>query len=308
MTKRVFWYGLLGMLAVCGAIGFSLAVAIVVGAACPVEDPEYFIVGDNFEWGENFDPLTDSGGSVDWSIVAGSGSSAAISTTAPYAGTRCGVLYKFSTVSPVAWFSQEAVSNDAVIEMRVKKSDGSDFLLYHGDASARIAVRFETDEEVRYRDNGSWVNTGETVSVDTWHFLEVKDVDWVQQTYDIYLDSVLIADDAEMWLIGCDDKIYLSNIGGSVSMVYFDNVYAWWWVGLELPVWMVGVWLTLVGLSVYTKSLVASIVAIFVGVGLATWLALGASGTLTIVYLVYAGIACVTGMLILNIFRRVQNV
>lgn len=179
---------------------------------------------DDFEWGSDTDPLTDDGGGIDWSVTALGTSLAEIETTGPYAGTRCARLYRDGTNPVTAYFTQSGITASQVISWRVKKDDTADHLMYHGDGSSVITVRIQTNEQIRYRDPSTWVDTGATVVAGDWYKLEVRNADWVAKTYDIYLDNILIQSAADMHTAAwAPNIIQLYNWAGT-SNVYLDNV------------------------------------------------------------------------------------
>jgi len=179
---------------------------------------------DDFEWGADTDPLTDDGGGIDWSVTALGTSVAEISTTSPFAGTRCARLYRDGSNNVTANFPQSGITSSQVISWRVKKDDTADHLMYHGDGSSYIGVRIQTNELITYRDSTSWLSTGATVVAGDWYKLEVRNANWVAKTFDIYLDNVLIKSAADMNpAASFANIIRFDNIAGTAN-VYLDNV------------------------------------------------------------------------------------
>jgi len=67
----------------------------------------------------------------------------------------------------------------------------------HGNGSYRISVFIGADEHIYYYD-GSNHDTGETVSINTWYTLSIRNPNWTAHTYDIYLGNDLIWNGATM--------------------------------------------------------------------------------------------------------------
>lgn len=178
---------------------------------------------DDFEWGSDGDSLATSGGDITWSVTADGTSRAEIDTAQAYAGTRSARLYRDGTNSPPAAFSQTALTPNEVLCIPAMKDDTSRYVVYHGNGTYRITVvAFET--EVLYYYDGAYKDTGETVSVDTWFLLEIRNVDWNSGTYDIYLDGSLAQSGATMEVTSANANIIrIINTTGT-SECWIDDV------------------------------------------------------------------------------------
>lgn len=170
---------------------------------------------EDFEWGSDTDPLTDSGGDITWVGTPGGSSKAEIDDSLPHSGTRCARLYRDGTNNVDVKFSHNPLTNDEIWSMWLKKDDGSRLLMYHGNGSKLINFELSADEGVKYYDGISVKDTGKDVVVGTWHLLEIRNVNWTAGTYDIYLDKKLAKSGAgmrtETWNNG--EMRYFSGIG-----------------------------------------------------------------------------------------------
>jgi len=180
---------------------------------------------ETFEWGSDTDPLSDSGGSVTWTITAAGTSKAEIDDAVgvPYQGTRCARLYRDGTNRSTAYFSKSPLTSTQSIEFWIRKDDTSYFILGHGDGSYTIQMGIRTDEKVFYND-GSEKTTGSTVSINTKYLLSIRNVNWVAHTYDIYLNGSIEKSGAVMLFQPWNNGImaFLNNAG--TSEVWIDNI------------------------------------------------------------------------------------
>lgn len=179
---------------------------------------------DDFEWGADTDSLATSGGDITWSVTVAGTSVADIDTAQKYAGTRSGRLYRDGTNNVNAYFAQDAVSGAEGISFRFRKDDTSQFYFQHGNGTKLIWFAVMDDEDLEYVDDPTFYDTGTDVSISTWHQIDVRNVDWVAGTYDIYVDAVLAQSGAVMSTSSSyEDYIYLWNVTGT-SEVWIDNI------------------------------------------------------------------------------------
>lgn len=182
---------------------------------------------DDFEWGSDGDPLSDDGGGIDWTIsfTPAQGSSLAeIDDEVKYAGTRSARLYRDGTNRVITTFPQSAMSSSQVLSFRVRKDDTSVLLLYHGDGTHMVGVQIDASENVLYYDNAGWQDSGVDAAKDTWHLLEVRNVDWVEESFDVYLNGILIASATSLFdNAGASNQIRFDNYAGT-SEIWLDNV------------------------------------------------------------------------------------
>lgn len=181
---------------------------------------------DDFEWGSDTDPLSDDGGGIDWTISVAGTSVVEIEDAGgvPYAGTRCARLYRDGTNSPRAYFLQTALTSSQVLEFRVRKSETAKLYIVHGNGTYYLLVSLYANEAIYYYDGSTWYDTGATVSVDTWHLISIRNVNWIAATFDIYLDGNLIKTGATMRTTATySGQVSFQNVAGT-SNIYLDNV------------------------------------------------------------------------------------
>jgi len=177
---------------------------------------------EDFEWGSDADALSDNGGDVTWAITVAGTSKAEIDTSQFYTGTRSGRLYRDGTNSPLADLTKEAVNNHDISFMVRTDGNGS-FYMSHGDGINRIFVGFDSDENVKYYDT-DYRDTGYDVTIGTWHLIELKDVDFTNGTYDIWLDSSEIASDVSMQTTALTTDIIRFAIYSGTAEVWVDDI------------------------------------------------------------------------------------
>lgn len=186
----------------------------------------YSKVFDNFEWGSDEAPLSDDGGAIDWSIVAAGTSKVEIDTAQHYTGTRSARFYSDGTNPSRAYFTQPAISSTQVISFALRKDDATYFVLWHGNGTKYIRVNIADNEDIQYYD-GSNHSTGSSVSIDTWHVISIRNVNWAAGTYDIYLDGILIQSDAAMATSPAYANVVHFYNGTAVSTCWLDEVAVW---------------------------------------------------------------------------------
>ena len=157
-------------------------------------------------------------------------------TKAKISGTIAGAdfldLYEFEFYSvqapslPAAWFTQSPLTSSQSISFRFRKDADSVLRIDHGDGTTEALVRIYNDEKIYYYDT-EYRDTGTTVSIDQWYILELKNFDWDADTYDIYLDGVLVEADTSMRTNAAGDNVVVFYNSGAASSVWLDNVGVW---------------------------------------------------------------------------------
>jgi len=179
---------------------------------------------DDFEWGNDGDPLSDSGGAVTWSIQAAGSSKAEIDTAYDYgAGTRSGLLYHDGSNNPRADFSYTAMGSSETLSIRVRKDTDSRWAFYHGNGAKAINVYIDNLERIHYYD-GSHNYPGETVTVGSWNLIEITDVNWAAGTYSIYLNGWCICEADMRTTTSWGNIMRFVNQAGTVASCWMDNI------------------------------------------------------------------------------------
>ena len=188
----------------------------------------YTKVFDDFEWGSDTDPLSDSGGAITWTIGGVGGTSKVeIDTGQHHSGTRSVRVYRDGTNNPYARFSQSPVANSQVISIWINKEDTARCLIYHGNGEKCINPGYYEDELIKWYDGVDTISTGFSIPKDTWALLQIMNVDWDAGTFDIYVNGVLIQADATMRTTsGWDSIVHYYTATGAASF-YLDDVGVW---------------------------------------------------------------------------------
>ena len=76
------------------------------------------------------------------------------------------------------------------------KDDNSYFYFAHGDGSTAIYVRITNSEVIQYCD--IFYHPVGSILTGRWYLLEFRNIDWVADTYDIYLNGISIKSGARM--------------------------------------------------------------------------------------------------------------
>lgn len=256
-SKKIVGPGGIGDLLLVGVV---VAVMALVMLSTPVYGECEWVQTDDFEWGIDSDPLSDSGGGISWTTETQGCSKAEIETANYYEGLRCARLYRDGLNRPIANFAQSAVGSFEHISFWVRKDFTADFLLYHGNGAHVVAVRIDASQNLMYHDVSGWQDTGVNVAAFRWYLLQIRNVDWLGETFDVYLNEVFITSASSFWdAVGANNQVQFQIYAGTAE-VWLDNVaisdvsggdadFAWWMVAIILVVlsvaWLTQSWLLL---------------------------------------------------------------
>jgi hypothetical protein len=173
---------------------------------------------EDFEWGNSGDSLSPSGGDVTWSVTTQGGTSVAeIDMEHKYTGTRSGRVHMDGTNAVWAQYSQAPLS---YIGWHLRLDGETLSRFDHGDATHTIWMRVKANGSIEYYD-GSVHPTGKTITLNAWHYMEIRNIDWTAATYDIYADNVLVKSGTPMWA---------NALGNGVARWYSDSGAGNFWV------------------------------------------------------------------------------
>ena len=152
---------------------------------------------DTFEWGSDGAHLHVSGGNIVWT----SNDYARISTDHPAFGTRCAKLLGHASTPGSASFALTPGTNYAMrISVYKENNEAYCYPFLHGNGTDAIAVRVDSAENILYRRaDGTWVDTTANIVYDAWNVLEVRNINWVAGTYDLYLGNNIIGTSLAMY-------------------------------------------------------------------------------------------------------------
>lgn len=179
---------------------------------------------EGFEWGSPSDPISNSGGNIDWSVSAAGSSHAQIATAHYYEGYQSARLYRDGTNTVRATFDHDAMTEDEAFSVWLYLDNaGSRPAIIHGDGTKRIVLRYNAStDELEYYDGGSYIGLDVYITRLQWTNLLIDDVDWSAGTFDVYQDDDLVQDDIPMYLNGSTaNAIRFQNDAGT-SLFYID--------------------------------------------------------------------------------------
>lgn len=142
---------------------------------------------EGFEWGADGDHIHDSGGSITWTCSA---TPPVISTDQAHGGTRSA---KFSGGAAQYMQCNQAAGPGYDISLWYYKVTGSGIArpIQHGNGTnrVRITVSGVNGRVGQYTDGGpAYYNLH---SLDAWHKMSVKNINWAAATFDLYIDEIL---------------------------------------------------------------------------------------------------------------------
>jgi hypothetical protein len=154
-----------------------------------------FILFDDFEWGNDEDDLTTSGGSLTWSSFAGI---AKIDTAEHYGGSRAARVT--GAAAQPRYSTPLAASSEISIMMRFKKETAVTYgpLLSQGNGTRRFEVYFDASENLKYYGSTA-IDSGVDCVADSWQQLEVNNINHTAGTFSIYLNGNLSANATSMY-------------------------------------------------------------------------------------------------------------
>lgn len=158
---------------------------------------------DDFEWGSDGDPISNSGGGIVWSRSVPTGCHVEIDTAQAYSGTRSLGFYDYEPAHyPTATFSRMAISRSYSIGFRLRISaTGVEFNFAHGNGTKFIHCYKTTNGTnyfaYSYTDSEGALKYSTVSSIvfanDKWHLLEIKNIDFEGKEYDVYFEGVFKA-------------------------------------------------------------------------------------------------------------------
>lgn len=182
-------------------------------------------ITEDFEWGVDGDPITDSGGTLTWSRSVPGTCLAEIDTAQAYAGTRSLGLCGDGTNFPKATVAIATASYAYSIRFRARyEAGGGYWRFWHGGSVYCIFLCAEpTAGKLRYYGHdGASHNLDVTCSVNTWYLVEMKNLDFTGGYFDLWFGGVFIAR-LEMWPnAGSSNKIELEG-HNTASWSWFDE-------------------------------------------------------------------------------------
>lgn len=189
-----------------------------------------FIVFDDFERGNDGDAV---GGN--WLGVT----RAAIDTGQFFSGTRSCEFPRPAAGDSTAYYPYTAASNEYSIRFRMRiGANGVNDQKYfgnHGDGSTRLVTAvLNTTEDIQYYTTG-WNSTSNTMSIDTWHLIELNNFDFTANTADIIFNGSTIANNAGHQTSASDQNAitFLNTSNVTASSFWIDDFIVRNWRTIE---------------------------------------------------------------------------
>jgi hypothetical protein len=179
---------------------------------------------EDFEWGKSGDSFGTDGGDVNWTVTKGGSSKAVIWMSAKHSGTRGGLLYCDGTNTVTARYNQYPAPTDR--GFYVNKYRLAFFGTTNGYNGYRTCVVMDKSQMLKYYD-GSYHNVCQ-LDDNTWYLIELKNMNYVAGTFDIYVDGEPVKLGATMQVSGSyNNKVayYSSSESGGHGSVYIDDIY-----------------------------------------------------------------------------------
>lgn len=154
-----------------------------------------FSIFEDFEWGNDEDDITTSGGSLTWTSVQGS---AKIDTAIKYGGTRS-ARFTESATSPIYTTPCPSSSNVGIryrfyIDSGIVTNRAN---VSQGNGTERWAVLSHNGNLTYHGESAT--DTATAISTDTWHLMEICNFNFTPEgSYSIWLDGVNVANPTGM--------------------------------------------------------------------------------------------------------------
>lgn len=206
-------------------------------AAAPAgsDGPDTFELFDDFEWGTENDPASNSGGSVTW--VTGT-VGPVITLAQHYSGTRSMKVPYNSTSFKTA----VAANGRESIRLKYYKTNATSnwMYIYHGNGTKAMVIEFNAAEAIYYYSTTD-VDTGFSLTPDAWNTLEFNNFNWTSGTYDIWLNGTKIKSGIAM-MTSTAANGYVSFVGPDLNTgsVYVDDFYTRKWYSVVPALGTVG--------------------------------------------------------------------
>ena len=143
---------------------------------------------EDFEWGNDRDSLSTSGGDVTWKVGKGGSSVAEIDTAQARPGTKSARFYRDGTNNVAAYYSLSHPSNISFYVRKASTSTGAAYIYaYIGDGTHRLYTRINSEGKLQYYD--TVYHDVCSLSANTWYFIEYRLIDWDEGTYSICVNG-----------------------------------------------------------------------------------------------------------------------
>ena len=154
---------------------------------------KYDYVTEGFEWGNDGDSLSTSG---KWEVYAPGGYAVAeIDDDVAHSGNKS-AHFSCRGGYPEARYP---LLRPSYVGFYLMKDDAACCLISNDDGFNRIDVRINNAEQLEYKDYNGAYRYVDTLSANTWYWIEFRNIDWTATTYDIYVNGVRRVAGAQMY-------------------------------------------------------------------------------------------------------------
>ncbi len=140
------------------------------------------------------------------------GQSLALSNNSVNYGFNDGVHYQFSPgISPSYigfWLRKNSDWAQLMIDIgnnNLPATSGRAMAFFHNDANS--------GNRISYDNGGTWTGAAASLPINTWHHIEVKNINYSTSTYDLYLNNTLVATGLP----------FRNNIGSAINRIYISS-------------------------------------------------------------------------------------
>jgi hypothetical protein len=186
---------------------------------------------DDFEWGADGDPISNSGGGITWEKSTPGTCLAEIDTgVEPASGTRCLRIYRDGTNWPSAYTALPALSNTYTIRFAARRVDGTAWSARYSDGirNVRCGCSSSNGRLYYYNSAGQYVNITPALThpVDAWRVIEFRNINFDSGTYDIWFNGARAASCPMLPEGSTADRLTLSasTATGVPGSCWFDDV------------------------------------------------------------------------------------
>jgi hypothetical protein len=154
---------------------------------------------EDFEWGNkgvSLDKYWLYGGEVQWTVSTGGDSVAEIDTDEQRQGEKSARFYYDGTNNLLAKYSKPLPTYRSFY---LKRENGGLLSTTNGDGTHRVYILVETDGRLMYRDSGGTLHTVYTIYPGIWYLIELRNINWGDHTYDIYVNGYEKGSGVSMW-------------------------------------------------------------------------------------------------------------
>jgi hypothetical protein len=180
---------------------------------------------DDFEWGSDGDPITNSGGGITWSKTTNVGDLVEIDTAWSVSGTRALLVHRESSIYCYASCPLTPDDYAYAVQFDVRCEAGMGIDIAHGNGSNRIrfGVKASTGQLFYINVNGKEMYLPTYLSVNTWHRVVVTNISFTTGIYTLLIDSVSQGV-LSMWKTGSYVGVVALGSTNGTGSCWFDDV------------------------------------------------------------------------------------